>query len=104
MKGKDWKQKIDKWKTTHISMAAYCRQNDLSYWTFRSWRKKLEGSSTTLNSPGFVKITRPYLTMNTETTTSIEIHLRRAKTKIPSNFEKQQLYRILSVLQKTDIV
>lgn len=38
-----WAAIVREWQESGLSQAAYARSKGVNYWTFREWRKKLEG-------------------------------------------------------------
>jgi hypothetical protein len=49
-----WRQMFANWQTTGLSGAEYCRQNDLHYWEFNEWKRrmrKLDAQSEKGSSP-----------------------------------------------------
>ena len=102
MTGKYWKREINEWETTQLSMAEYCRQKKLSYWSFRIWKKRFESESIPPESPSFVKLSIPGVE-NSGPSTSFEIHLGNVWLRVPNNFNEKSLQRILTLLQKTDL-
>lgn len=102
MKEKDWKREISNWETTQLSMAAYCRQKSLSYWSFRIWKKRFESEFSSLESPALVKLNLP-TTVNQDISSSFEIHFGNVWLKVPDNFNEKSLQRIIAILPKTDL-
>jgi hypothetical protein len=47
-----WKEHIDAWAASGKTQAAYCRQQDLSYYRFQYWKKRLHQSS----KPAFIEL------------------------------------------------
>ena len=42
-KGHDfWEKHVDSYKKSGLSQKAFCRQQHISYWSFNSWKRKLE--------------------------------------------------------------
>ncbi len=41
-KKKYWKGHIIKWQRSGLSRSRYCKDENISYWSFRDWSKKLE--------------------------------------------------------------
>jgi hypothetical protein len=39
---KQWKQWMDKWRTSGLSQAEFCRRQRLKPWTFYRWKRKLD--------------------------------------------------------------
>jgi hypothetical protein len=40
----EWTEKLAAWRSSGLSIAAWCRQNNEGYHRFLYWRKRLEGS------------------------------------------------------------
>ena len=54
------KTHVIKWKQSGLSMQGYCREHEISYWSFREWKSKFE-SENTANKNGLVEISaKPY--------------------------------------------
>jgi hypothetical protein len=47
---RQWETRIARWRASGVSMAAYCRQHELSYAAFVWWRRRL-GQAITPASP-----------------------------------------------------
>lgn len=47
---RQWETRIARWRASGVSMAAYCRQHELSYAAFVWWRRRL-GQTITPASP-----------------------------------------------------
>ena len=52
----EWTEKLAAWRSSGLSIAAWCRQNGEGYHRFLYWRKRLEGSPTP-PSGRFVELT-----------------------------------------------
>jgi prephenate dehydratase len=50
-----WADKISIWRESGLSMAAWCRENNESYYRFTYWRKRLESKAQ--NNGRFVELT-----------------------------------------------
>jgi len=102
MTEKYWTRKINEWEATQVTMAKYCRQKNLSYWSFRIWKKRLESESIPAESPPFVKLNIPGA-VNPVLSSSFEIHLGNIWLRVPDNFNENSLHRILTILQKSGL-
>ena len=40
------KNHVQKWKQSGLSMQRYCREQGISYWSFRDWKKNIERKSS----------------------------------------------------------
>lgn len=54
-----WLQIIDDFQTSQLSIAAFCRQQQVSEGSFHRWRKLLRDSGALETEPLFVDITPP---------------------------------------------
>lgn len=46
------REHIEKWKESGDSMTAYCKENEISYDSFRYWKEKYETEAIRLNKQG----------------------------------------------------
>ncbi|MBN2254721.1 MAG: hypothetical protein JW736_03365 [Deltaproteobacteria bacterium] len=97
----DWGQVIDDWKKMNISMAAYCRQKEISYWSFReNIKKRTEAVIKQASHSPLVKIT-PHLVSQPEPQNNDRITIvisEKITLQIPDGFNKDTLQRIIDVL------
>ena len=52
-----WRELIDAFETSHLSIDDYCTQNNLKYTTFYKWRKRLQQTQNSQQTPSFVELT-----------------------------------------------
>ena len=52
-----WRELIDAFETSNLSIDDYCTQNNLRYTTFYKWRKRLQQTQNTHQPPSFVELT-----------------------------------------------
>ncbi len=53
-----WKKHVSKFKQTGLSRRQYCLNENLSYWTFLDWQKKIEKTTEASLETKLVKIPR----------------------------------------------
>ena len=53
-KDKYWRDQITRWQQSGLSRREYCRRENISYWSFRDWFKKVE----TAESSKLVRVPR----------------------------------------------
>ena len=57
-----WRQLVEQQSSSGLSGAAFCRQQDIRYANFMSWRKKLQrpkANSETSEQSAFIELTAP---------------------------------------------
>jgi len=91
-----WKDKISKWESCGKSMAEFCRHEDLSYWTFRQWRKRL----TNKPESNLIKLDPIKLQPNEAESQPLKINLKGVSIVIPHHYNEKQLLRVISSLRK----
>lgn len=96
------RQYVEEWKTSGMSMAAFCRGNGLKYPTFRLWLKKFDEASRPEEStdPGLVKLeippaVRPEISRDA----TLEIHYSPYVVTVPGGFDVSDLTRVLLALK-----
>lgn len=97
----EWREIITRWEKSNLSMAAYCRQNEINYWTFRqnihkqTTRSPLQKSN---NAP-LVKITNCPSIPKSAAPPSITVFIsEKYRLEIPDGFNKDTLQRVVDVL------
>jgi tagatose-1,6-bisphosphate aldolase non-catalytic subunit AgaZ/GatZ len=94
---KYWKQHYDSFRNSDLTQRGYCKQNDLSYWTFNQWKRKLDKTESDLSMQEIpVK-----LHQKTSSEKHIEIILNNnIRLSVPDNFSSDTLKKIVSVLRE----
>jgi len=82
-----WTDKITEWRTSGLSIAAWCRQNDESYHRFLYWRRRLEPKTT----GGFVELTLE--------SPALALACNGVTLRIERGFDRELLREVLSVLK-----
>jgi hypothetical protein len=59
-----WSDKISDWRDSGLSMAAWCREHDESYYRFTYWRKRLEPKAQ--ESGRFIELSWQAASLNLE--------------------------------------
>lgn len=97
---REWDQIINRWKLSGLSMAAYCRQTEISYWSFReNVRKRTSTVSKPDSSVPLVKITHHSAMSETAGQNGITVYLsEKIRLQIPDGFSQDTLQKIIDVL------
>ena len=91
-----WLQHYKSFKTQEITQREYCRNNDLGYWTFNTWKRKFDKSETETTLQEIPIKISPKSTQ----ASSIEIVLENSlRILIPDNFSENTLKKIITVLR-----
>ncbi len=92
---KYWKEHYTAFIKTGLTQREYCRQHDLGYWTFNSWKRKLEKpeESTSLQEIP-LKISE-----NKPDQAQIKIFLSgNIQLSVPDNFSSETLKRVINTI------
>lgn len=90
-----WEKHYASYQKSGLSQRAYCKRNDLKYWTFNKWKKRLDKDSPATD---FQEISVQLLQDNSSND-RIEILLESGmKILIPDNFSPNSLRGIIEVL------
>lgn len=84
-----WAEKITAWRESGLSIAAWCRQNDVGYHRFLYWRKRLQ--QNTQPSGRFVELTVEPSSLAVECN-GVTLHIERG-------FDRELLRQVLAVLK-----
>ena len=94
-----WSRHVKAYSLTGLTQRAYCREKELSYWSFNTWKRKLE---QTKSDPKFVELTAGIQAVPicdnicAHRSNNFEIILRNGlRIEIPYNFNIRQLHRII---------
>lgn len=55
-KQEQWQQHIDNWKASNLSREQFCKQNDLKFYTFQYWLRKLTPSQGNNETESFIPV------------------------------------------------
>lgn len=94
-----WENEVEKWQVSDLSMAEFCRRENLSYWNFRQWRKKLHEPSNS-NKNRMVKLNLGDLPTGEISSSSIEIHIGGARVVTFPDFDESHLLRLITTLRR----
>lgn len=90
-----WKDMIDKWQASEKSMAEFCRDEKLSYWTFREWKDRFLKPERK-SSSGLVKVN---LKKEQQKSQAIEVLVGPSRILVPQHFDETHLIRIVKTLR-----
>lgn len=94
-----WKSHFEEHKTTGLSQKAYCRQQNISYWSFNSWKRKLEKQ----NGSQFQEISAVFVRQALNNRKPFEIVVNdKIRLIVPDEFSVLSLEKILRVLSATN--
>lgn len=99
-KQREWSQKIEKWLQSGKSARSWCRENQVVYTTFISWRTPLQcdlKSLTHLSSPS----EKPFIELKdqTEPRSSITLEYKGVQIHLSDHFDGALLKRCLDLLR-----
>ena len=87
-----WLARVDDWRRSGLSMAAWCRSNGVSYQTFLYWRKRLIGGRD--EAAGF------FLQLGSPAEPDpIALECNGVFVHVPPGFDHGMLREILAVLK-----
>ena len=91
-----WLNNYNSFNKSGLTQREYCRQEELGYWTFNSWKRRFDKSEsdTTLQEVP-IKIS-PAHSANSPIEIILENNLR---ISIPENFSENTLKKIISVMR-----
>lgn len=89
-----WQPHVEAQSQSGLTQREYCRQNNISYWSFNSWKRKLEKETNEFHEISPDRI--PDLSTDEK---QIQITLKNQHIiSIPNGFSKDTLRDILTVL------
>jgi len=95
-KEKFWRNHVKKHSESGLTQKDYCKNNNLSYWSFSTWKnrlKKQDNNKLVEVAPDIIS------SLNDKTVEDFEIIFdNRIRIKIPDNFAPVQLLSIIKTL------
>ena len=92
-----WEKQIELWSRSGLSKASFCREHNLSRWSFHYWKKRLQSSSQ--EAVSFVRL--PAIAIGSVEPAAINVRLdARYSVEVKSDFEAATLGRLLDVLEE----
>lgn len=92
-----WKDKVNEFNRSGMTQKEFCLKHELSYWSFNSWKRRIESSS---EENSLVEIIPKTISCLSAPEESFEIILSdKIRIKIPDNFSEENLSRIIKVLE-----
>ena len=91
-----WKKHVARYSGTSMTQREYCRKNDINYWTFNTWKRKLsekncKGSLVEIPAGKVRDIPCIPLTIELEINRSLKINLSQG-------FDPELLTKVVSTL------
>ena len=91
-----WENHIEKYCRSNLTQSAYCKQNNISYWSFNNWKRRIEKES---GKTGLTEISKKIDRDLIPVNSSLEIVINNSlKIKIPDNFNPETLKKLMQVL------
>ncbi len=89
-----WETHVRAYRESGLSQKEYCRQNNISYWSFNPWKRRLDTAGK-----GFQEVS-PEIVENLQVDKEkIEIIVSDSvKVSVPSQFSEESLIKVLRVL------
>src|SRR5271155_3888290 len=100
-----WREHLDAWRRSGLSICAYCRQHDLAQPTFYLWRRNLEQrpATSTPNQPANAAVAgnAPFVPLRlvgpAPTQAVLELVLRGGRIiRVPSGFAPEALRQLIT--------
>lgn len=89
----DWSAKISAWKQSGLTIAAWCRNNSVSYYSFLYWRKRLPKLE---HSEGGSFVQLSVAAANSQ----ISLECNGVTVHLSSGFDPELLGDVLSLLKR----
>jgi len=92
---KEWNERINQWLKSGKSGAEWCREFQLSYYSFNYWKKRFfQKKNSHSEKPAFLELSEPCLK-----DTGIELQYKKISVKLQKNFDPASLYKIIMLFR-----
>ena len=96
-KEKFWKRHVERYSSSGLTKKAYCLKNELSYWSFNDWKKRL---NKTNQSRKLTEIPLTMVDIIPNTFDKFEIIFKEnLRISIPNHFKPEVLIKIIEMLR-----
>lgn len=95
---KYWENHVKSFRKSGLSQRDYCKRNNISYWSFNPWKRKIETSGIL----EFQQIPAEIIQSQTSGDKNIQIIIHnRLRITIPHDFSENALRKILQIVGAT---
>jgi hypothetical protein len=102
-KGVFWQQRIQEWEASDLTQAAFCKEHNLSFDSFKKWRHRLSARATRSKRLRLVPIAtsadRKAETAPTEQPKALTVHVGALRLDVPQDFDSDHLTKLVRTLQ-----
>lgn len=97
-KEQQWRRRIRSWRTSGLSVRAFCARHGLAQPSFYAWRRELQRRDA--EEPAFVPV-RVVLDDGSARTSSVDVVLRGGRTlRVGPGFDAATLRQVVAVLEE----
>lgn len=89
----EWTKRIENWRISGLSIAAWCRQHEVTYFSFLYWKKRLDPSVKHEQAATFVQLT------DESTDTGVTVSMGSCSIRLSQEFDSATLARCVDVLR-----
>lgn len=91
-----WEDKLNNWRSSGLSIKAWCRKNNVADHLFHYWKRKLQKKNpdTTASNSTFIELRDP------QNTPCIEIEFQQCVIRLHNNFNSQTFKRCMLLLKE----
>ena len=93
-----WEQKISEYRSSGVSAAVWCEQNNIKISTLRYWISRLNKEKRETTSIQWISMDDALAMHEASDTTSIVIKIGKASVHVSPSFSENALSRVLKVL------
>jgi len=92
----EWAERIENWRASGQSITAWCRENNVTYFSFLYWRKRLDPSwkAEKEKQASFVQLT------DESTDTGIAVSVGSCSIRLSRGFDEASLAKCVDVLRR----
>jgi hypothetical protein len=95
---REWRKRIQEWKSSGVSAAQWCRDNNITACQFYYWRAQFEpqpkSAQDAVPSGEFIE-----LKLESESDSGVVIELDGVQLRVSSSFDERTLLRCLQILR-----
>lgn len=94
-KADEWKQHLTRWRKSALSQRAFCQQNQLCYYQFGYWKKRLSIAAPVKATLLPVVIQSDPVSLENKT---VVLHMGRCRVDLPLSMDTRVMIQLLKAL------
>ena len=102
-RGAYWQKRVQEWEASELTQAAFCKEHNLSFDSFKKWRQRLSARATSSKRLRLVPIAaavdQKAVNASVEQPKALTVHVGALRLDVPQGFDADHLTELVRTLQ-----